>query len=291
MTTASGAQPDFQAEKFSRYSLLTGAGFSRNWGGYLASEIRELLISRAAVREYDPLRRLLLREPNYETALQQMGTIDPKGYGVLERAIEDVFSHQDDAIRNFETDDSRVFHHFLRRFGADGKAILFTTNQDLLMERRWLPDSKLNLPGVRLVNGPFPRNDNFGRGAAAVQRIPEKITPVFDDDWNLIKLHGSFDWRRGDRSMAITGESKMSAITNDALLSAYFEVFRRYCHSGGVRLMVAGYRFGDSHINQVIATGVEEYDLRLFIWDTLPSLQQQDRFKEASLAPIWDGLI
>ena len=47
--------------------LLTGAGFTRNWGGILASEMFNQLLGSALLDE--PLRRLLLRDRNFEACL------------------------------------------------------------------------------------------------------------------------------------------------------------------------------------------------------------------------------
>ena len=47
---------------FSKRILLTGAGWSRNWGGQLATEVWESLVGHAAIRGNPRLRDLLLRE-------------------------------------------------------------------------------------------------------------------------------------------------------------------------------------------------------------------------------------
>jgi hypothetical protein len=43
--------------------LLTGAGFSKNWGGYLAREVWERLLGHHAVRSDPVLRNALLKAP------------------------------------------------------------------------------------------------------------------------------------------------------------------------------------------------------------------------------------
>jgi hypothetical protein len=51
--------------------LLTGAGFTRNWGGWLAKELEGDLLARLAKdRE---LRKLVQESANYEEALESHG--------------------------------------------------------------------------------------------------------------------------------------------------------------------------------------------------------------------------
>ena len=54
---------------FSRRVLLTGAGWSRNWGGQLANEVWSALVGHPLVRNNARLRDLLLEENAFELAL------------------------------------------------------------------------------------------------------------------------------------------------------------------------------------------------------------------------------
>ena len=52
--------------------LLIGAGFSRNWGGWLASEVHDHLIGSRAVRENPAVRTALMetqKSGGFEAAL------------------------------------------------------------------------------------------------------------------------------------------------------------------------------------------------------------------------------
>jgi hypothetical protein len=48
--------------------LLTGAGFSRNWGGLLASDAASLLVSHHNFADQPDIRECLLKAKNYEEA-------------------------------------------------------------------------------------------------------------------------------------------------------------------------------------------------------------------------------
>src|SRR5215469_14809722 len=54
---------------FSKHILLTGAGWSRNWGARLAPDVWQLVMDDADVVANDRLRTLLLEEPSFEVAL------------------------------------------------------------------------------------------------------------------------------------------------------------------------------------------------------------------------------
>lgn len=71
---------------------------------------------------------------------------------------------------------------------------------------------------------------------------------------NVIKLHGSFNWRSSDgHNVMVVGTEKTAAIARMPLLSWYMDVFKQVLNAGDVRLMIIGYRFGDEHVNATIA--------------------------------------
>jgi hypothetical protein len=89
--------------------------------------------------------------------------------------------------------------------------------------------------------------------------------------FNVIKLHGSCNWKSaidGDDAMAIGFDKDMS-LDREPLLGAYKGVFKNVILSGEVRqLWIIGYSFRDEHINQIIAQGIKEKGLKLFIINT-----------------------
>src|SRR6202034_1179051 len=97
--------------------------------------------------------------------------------------------------------------------------------------------------------------------------------------FNLIKLHGSANWRSGDGSATmVMGDGKAATITGSPLLTWYAQIFEQVLSAGDVRLMVVGYGWGDEHINAAIARAVEHHGLQVFIWNpadprqTLPTV-------------------
>src|SRR5262245_36179766 len=126
--------------------LLTGAGFSRNWGGMLADDIFQYLLGCDELD--DELRRLLWRNRNnsggFEDVLAdlQLAT-DADGkhrYNILTSALVGMFNGLGLAFmqREFEfrnpPDTRYSMGSFLQRFDA-----IFTLNQDTLLEQKYIP--------------------------------------------------------------------------------------------------------------------------------------------------------
>ncbi len=130
---------------FSNQVLLTGAGWSRNWGGRLASEIWQAIMSRPVVQSNSRLSDLLLDEPSFELALAKthappFTTGDRQDF---ERALLEVFISMDREIARPDHDPwiniYKVQELLFRFWGHRNQSIntgyLFTLNQDLFFER------------------------------------------------------------------------------------------------------------------------------------------------------------
>jgi hypothetical protein len=123
--------------------LLTGAGFSHNWGGRLAREINTAVAMR--VEHDNHLADLLHRNPNFEEALTELqnevATSARPGIAErlqrLETAIVDAFAVMNRnlgaATFNFCAKLEYTLPEFLVLFDA-----IFTLNQDLLLEKHYL---------------------------------------------------------------------------------------------------------------------------------------------------------
>ncbi len=264
--------------------LLLGAGFSRNWGGWLAAEAFEYLLGDPEVVRNAELRKLLWRHQDdggFEEALaelQQAYILDHSAHLTaliaLQSAIARMFADMNKAF--FETADwefqnnhARKIGTFLTRFDA-----IFTLNQDVLLEQHYTNDN-VCLAGTRNWNGPelpgmrrTPSQDPlYGNSWARSTWSPLpasefKASPRFQP---LYKLHGSSNWSRSDgRDMLIIGGGKVREIGQTPILSWYADVFDRSICSPEARLMVIGYGFRDSHINSAIGKAVER-GLKLFV--------------------------
>src|SRR5437879_1398204 len=125
------------------YIALLGAGFSRNWGGLLASEVFASLIGHPAVANNQYLRNVLFNNRTsggFENALadvQRAYVQNPNQHGqalnAIQQAVGDVFQQMNSAFlqmpsMEFQQQLDRMVRTFLFRFDA-----IFTLNQDILL--------------------------------------------------------------------------------------------------------------------------------------------------------------
>lgn len=253
--------------------LLLGAGFSRNYGGWLADELTGDIMGRVS---RDPHLLAYLQDQNgFEAALETVRRLyqnDPsnrsheKRLFALQDAISESFAEMNAAFEargnmEFQSNEpSRFVRTFLARFDA-----IFTLNQDLLLERLYKPQD------VNQYSGREWRGIDL-LGMSYVQKqadedemwIPTAGTTAFDPRPGcqpILKLHGSVKWLgiddhvspRPAERMLIMGTNKAAQIERSGVLSHYFKRFEYELAQPGTRLMVIGYGFRDGHINNAIA--------------------------------------
>jgi hypothetical protein len=250
--------------------LLTGAGFSYNWGGRLAREMNTAIALR--LQHDHNLADLLHRNPNFEEALTELQNewaiscrLDAQeSLKRLEVAIVEEFDEMNRnlarATFNFSASIEFTLPEFLVLFDA-----IFTLNQDLLLEAQYLDNSNRlsltrsrrwlggDLPGTEIIpdtsrTGPFDPLAVCRRPKASPQSsgIDPQHQPLF-------KLHGSTNWLdpNGGR-LVIMGGNKPTTMRQHPTLMWYATKFSEYLSRPGARLMVIGYGFRDNHINQII---------------------------------------
>ena len=270
--------------------LLLGAGFSRNWGGWLASEAFEYLIGCPEIMGDGSLNRLLwqhqLKGGGFEDALAELQLTfnrtqnkeDEQRLMAFQDALKRMFGDMNEGFLEYNkfedtTFEPRMLRTFLSKFDA-----IFTLNQDILLEHRYLTD-RSRLEGARSWRG---------KDMPGMQRLPTVYDPPSDDDGSwakpiwvprgesdfevmdgyqpFFKLHGSSNWRIHDgSSLLVMGGGKAAAIGQHKILKWYAEQFDRLLSQPGTSLMVIGYGFRDEHINKAITGAVETSGLRMFI--------------------------
>jgi hypothetical protein len=274
-----------------QHFLLTGAGFSHNWGGYLASEAFEFLLS--VTDGDDDLRSLLWRDHRAHLGFEDM-------LAKLQRDFDREWSPQrEQDLRNLTSAILRMFGsmaqafsetpfgpqpsypklgilNFLAKFDA-----IFTLNQDTLLEQQYI-----SLADADIFRHAHPLSQYVGayrpgllrsRNTFTYSPLAERIE-LYQPDEHLvlppnlqpyIKLHGSIDIKQSEREMMLViGGNKAANVAEQPLLAWYHELFRERLRSPAARLMIVGYSFGDSHINQMIFAGIDA-GLKVFIIDPL----------------------
>jgi hypothetical protein len=270
--------------------LFTGAGFSRNWGGFLAKDVSGLLVSHRNFSCAPEIRELLLRSKNYEEAYAKVMRRSPESLNLFDAALVDVFTKQDRLTsrpsRTVNGHQLRQFLGLLNDMAGGGAAFVFTVNQDLLLERLLLHQHPQALwPGInRRFNWLEPQGRDWTEGD--LYDIEDREAPYPQGQLNYVKLHGSFDWRLRGRPLLIAGEQKEDAVRHSKLLSSYYETFERALTTPPVDILVIGYSFSDRHINRVFGKALHP-DFRLFVVDPKPMGEWADQInKDDSLRPL-----
>jgi hypothetical protein len=241
--------------------LLLGAGFSRNWGAPLSQEINGSLLGELHDDEF--LARQLRDHPFEEL----FSGFDPargsedevRRQTRFQNAVKSTFKRVNDAFHDLEFREApnetafRV-RDFLQQFN-----LIFTLNQDLLIERTYMRAGCARTP-VR--PGLVEVRPDVWRPKGPYETLPVGAAQPY------IKLHGSTDWESEDGSdLLIMGNAKSGAIAKVSVLRWYHQEFERCLKLGAAKLMVIGYSFQDQHINEVICSGAKEHGLMTFIID------------------------
>jgi SIR2-like domain len=263
--------------------LLTGAGFSRNWDGWLADEAFEYLLGCSEITSH--IRNVLWKHKGrggFEGALQELrdqyvaspGAHTGVPLSTLDRLLIGMFASMNSAFGQFESGrhdrlgpQPTPVRNFLCRFDA-----IFTLNQDTLLEQKYQTSDIREGSAGRLVAFRSPGlAEEFNRGTPYLApgmfrplpppyTVPERCQPYF-------KLHGSSNWRaENGLSILIMGENKGTQIEGVELLNWYREQFVNHICRPDTHLMVIGYSFRDPHINDIIERGAEK-GAKIFVID------------------------
>jgi hypothetical protein len=285
--------------------LLTGAGFSRNWGGWLASEAFEYVLGRPEVSE--ELRRLLwedhTRGYGFEDTLGKLQRLHKEEGDQAAAVLVNEFTMALVAMFNemnaglsraeleWQTDNSMMVKPFLAQFDY-----IFSLNQDLLLECHYFTQFPI---GSKFAGAQTPGLKPFNPSPLISPEAPQhaKWTPDYNalrlnaGQQPYIKLHGSSNWLRGgpEPRLLVLGGSKSVEIAQDPLLTWYHQVFRDALHLSGARLMIIGYGFADRHINEVIAQAADRGTLTVFVVDPNSGVDLVFKPQEPPI-PLWDKI-
>jgi hypothetical protein len=277
--------------------LLLGAGFTRNWGGWLAAEAFEYLLG---CQQVDPFLRNLLwkhrRSGGYERALEELQDDffrrggDRAQLSKLEDAIAQMLTDMNKGFESIEFEFQTSMQYMVRAFLVRFDAI-FTLNQDLLLERRYLGQNIAlgsptrrwtgwQIPGMRRepTSAPgSPGSENCGIWVPGGNATPQPGYQLY------FKLHGSSNWRDSTGArIIVAGGNKPALISRYPVLARYHEAFRQHL-AGPTHVMVIGYSFGDQHINDMLMVAAATGQLNIFIIDPLGL----DVIDENRLNPLW----
>ena len=260
--------------------LLTGAGFTKNFDGFLAQEAWARLFNNPQIQKTPKLKALLQNNFDFEVIYSEV--FSNLEYSDIERqtlseSLEKMYEDLDQTTNNwiFRDENPTAFNVYGMQeliglcVGTHAKKrMFFTLNQDLLMERRYhhVP------PGVSRFSQDIYNSHASVKGKYVTLPDATTLQKYIDtqfqssSDLAYIKLHGSYGWHavNGQNRMVI-GKNKTSQIDEEPLLKWYFELFKNCLFEGGKKLLIIGYSFADPHINDVMTEAIQHAGLKLYI--------------------------
>ena len=270
---------------YSERVLLTGAGFTHNFGGPLARDMWAEIFNNRPLQESQRLRELLLNQFDFESVYFDVMTKpgwDEREKEVLAGAVSAAYERVDEIVRGwvyrmdapFPVNDYGV-RELIQRFAGNrnNPGYFFTLNQDLFIERKYRGDEILRIPGVPHNPRWFGPDNQQSLTADDNRQLPteeqleeEKDTLFTGSNFYYVKLHGSQNWLGSDGNHRIViGRDKDNQINREPLLRNYLSAFNNVLSQGGCRLLIIGCGFGDDHINSVMANAIQEHGLRIYV--------------------------
>jgi len=273
--------------------ILTGAGFTNNFGGLLADEMWAMILNHLDAKECNRGKYLMLIN-DYESVYQYI--INNKESSTSEitafsNALEGAYAFQEKRIQNSIINTNKLPN--LSRLICAASSMFFTLNQDLFVENHmyhWLPDNRsFKMPEMDrdpLNMHSAPNKDKL-LNRDLIKEIEANPLSLY-----YMKLHGSMNWKdsNGKHILIIGGKEKIDNINNEPILRLYIECFKHFLKTNEKRLLIIGYGFRDSHINKIIADGIEN-SLKVYVINkqSFEELRYFTPDKQHS-EKIWKGL-
>ncbi|MBI2444205.1 MAG: SIR2 family protein [Candidatus Magasanikbacteria bacterium] len=283
----------------SEIGLLTGAGFTANFGGYLQREMWNKMFNHEFTQKNEVIKKKMLkaargaclskRDYDYESVYTELFETQPAiiqilmdTYKVLDQSIS--ISHYNETSYNEQK--FREFIAEVSRASNQTPMVWFTLNQDLFCE---------NFAQVTPLWIRYTRQDDNNNDKVVELPNELKLQEIQTRHPNgqlvYVKLHGSYGWlsSRGGKAVAV-GADKKKFIDQEPLLKSYFdEIFSPWLRQKR-KLLVIGYSFRDQHVNDYLIKAIQDENLRLFIIsladmkDLVDSFAKQGDSKKVEMA-------
>ncbi len=264
--------------------LFTGAGFTANFGGFLAKEMWARIFNNPDLNNAGNVKLELHNnfdfEDIYSKVFDYRNPFQPNEVEIFEKVLDEAYWTMDEVVKQPEWGQSSGIHpselrHFLDFFNEEvsGKiGACFTLNQDLFLERQygWQPLGPNNMRYQGTFGNIDPRDMNTRTSKVLpTDQELEDFMAQLSENFYFVKLHGSLRWVAGDGSDSkVIGINKMNTIDKFPLLKWYFEIFNQAICQGNMRLIIIGYSFRDKHINDCLVQAIENHGLKLYIIST-----------------------
>jgi hypothetical protein len=239
--------------KFARKLLLTGAGFTKNFGGPLASAVQNDICNHSAIKADPILKKLADDNDDFEFVYNQVltGNYTSAQQVAMRKVMSDVYGKIDNRLRNirgalFNGINLPRVSDFLKCFdGQPGMTVggFFTLNQDLFIERHHYNSPYPVMPGINTQNCFQPYNANKESSAFNCSVPDAQMVAPLGQKQQIcslayIKLHGSCSWSSAiSAQQMVIGANKIDQIIQEPLLNWYFDLFKDALNQGGQQLL------------------------------------------------------
>ena len=259
------------------YSLLTGAGFTNNFGAPLARDFKNLIYKD--LKHDSQILTIINETSNFEdiysiimyssilTDSQKKKTHEAflSAFEQLNRTYISTELNSGNSKNNVKT---HILEPLKRKNGT-----FYTLNQDKFIEE-YLDEieDKIFLPGInRDPSAPIPnihgrlppgKRDNE-IGYLGNRSILSNDIEFLQKDikrskrLKYIKLHGSSNWHDNDKKTLVFGTAKEPQISQIALLKHYHTMFAVSVNNPNAKILIIGYSFSDDHINEKLSNGIK----------------------------------
>lgn len=271
---------------FKNNILLTGAGFTANFGGPLAREMWSKILNNPKIESLPGVKNLLLSNFDFEQVYSDVS----RGAGfsqtdkdLFQTVISEAYSDMDETLKSYVHSGFNQYGcnwgnvtSFLCLFNGSGNEVgaHFTLNQDILIERAKAPGAAaLGITGVRyreywdsIFSGQIKTDQRITLyDQAELEEFKSKHLPSVGSFY-YVKLHGSHGWLSyTGKAQMIIGKNKTEDIEQEPILKWYFELFKEALNRTDVKLFVIGYSFRDQHVNDLIVKAIEEFKLKIYV--------------------------
>lgn len=268
------------AFKIGEVVLLTGAGFTYNFGGYLGTHMSSAIFSDPFVQGHSGIKEIFRQKNgNYEAAYSEIvrsNDYSNEEKSNLKNVIIEAYKRMHHRIESLK--DEQLLGNFMRALvriftcSGDERRFIFTLNQDLFLEkeRNWqapkAPDFREDLRrgGIDAVDfKAVQRLEGEINGQEAIRKIEDHAGPPY------IKLHGSYGWYSSDGTHKILiGDDKLQQILEEPLLNWYYSLYKEILENyKNRRILIIGYSFGDGdgHINDPLLKAIKQNGSKVYV--------------------------